>query len=62
MWILYCHSLNRNTGPPLNSVSPFNTPSLALPPAPGPSLAPTISSSAPSSLVYNKPALWGPMG
>lgn len=60
--IFYFNSLNRSTVPPLNSASPFNTPSLALPPTTGPTLTPTVSSSAPSSLVYNKPPLWAPMG
>lgn len=49
-------------GSSINSASPFSTPSLALPSAASSPLVPTIPSSAPSSLVYNKPQLWGPMG
>lgn len=57
------NSLSRNPGPPLNSAPSFiNTQSLALPPAAGATLTPTIPSSASSSLVYNKPPLWGPLG
>lgn len=57
------NNLNRSTGPSINSASPFSTPTLALPPpAVGPSLTPTVPSSAPSSLVYNKPQIWGPLG
>lgn len=59
---LMLNSLNRNTGPALNSASPFNTPSLVLPPTVAPPLAPTVPSSASSSLVYNKTPLWGPLG
>lgn len=55
------NSLNRSTVPPLNSALPFNTQSLALPPTSGPTLVPIVSSAS-SSLVYNKPQLWAPMG
>ncbi|XP_050521494.1 uncharacterized protein LOC126894483 isoform X2 [Daktulosphaira vitifoliae] len=46
----------------LASPSPFNAASIALPPVAAPSLTPNVPASAPSSLVYNKTPLWGPMG